>query len=712
MIKTIICLFLLTQIVPNLGRRQYFHSEDDGEPIEILSFDEYRLANAQLAGDKLTQLVSSLYSNYTEDALDESDDESITNLRASEGNDDFRIRWLGATTESLKMDKMAKSSIRAFQEISKREKVVGLNLAVGNLKVPAPSCPNARFAPCRADYQYRTFDGSCNNLNNGWWGKTETPYKRLLPSEYDDGVNIPRRRGVDGTSLPNPRLVALKVHQSSKIPTSDWSVFLVYFAQFTIHDLAYTASTYKTCLCSSRDPDCNSIPIPMEDRVNRDQRCLPSARSSASVRDFNCNLGPREQTNLLTSWLDLSQIYGDSTSKSRAFRTFKDGLLRTSIGYGNSVLPPKRENSKCPYGRRTEQCFMTGDARTEHNSCSVSIHSIWIREHNRLARALRRLNQRWSDEKLYQEARRLVIAEYQHIIYSEFLPVFVGERLATDFGLLPRENEFFVGYDSTLYPQISNEFVTGAFRSVHARVPPVHLKADERLRVYSDVPLMTMSMNSSIPYFEDVDDSVFGSLKQRTPAATPAVTSALNHHLFEGISSSSKRSSLPALSINRARDHGIPSYNKYREFCGLLRANTFEQLKEIPLEIQNRLKTVYKSPEDIDLFTGLVSEVPEGEAFLGPTAACIIGKQFKDLKFGDRFYYENGAPSSMPFTLNQLDSIREVTMARILCDNTELNSIQQYPFFVSNTQWNPVVQCSTLPQLDTALWREQPSLSS
>jgi peroxidase len=71
-------------------------------------------------------------------------------------------------------------------------------------------------------------------------------------------------------------------------------------------------------------------------------------------------------------------------------------------------------------------------------------------------------------------------------------------------------------------------------------------------------------------------------------------------------------------------------------------------------------------------------------AVVGRTFACIIMEQFKDLKNGDRYYYENG-PSVTAFTLEQLAEIKKVKMSTLLCNNYDLTSIQPNSFYISST---------------------------
>jgi peroxidase len=76
-----------------------------------------------------------------------------------------------------------------------------------------------------------------------------------------------------------------------------------------------------------------------------------------------------------------------------------------------------------------------GDVRVTENQLLTSMHTIWMREHNRVAAQLEAFNPQWDDETLFQEARRIVIAELQHIVYNEHLRIFLGS-------ILPVTNQF------------------------------------------------------------------------------------------------------------------------------------------------------------------------------------------------------------------------------------------------------------------------------
>lgn len=69
----------------------------------------------------------------------------------------------------------------------------------------------------------------------------------------------------------------------------------------------------------------------------------------------------------------------------------------------------------------------TGDARANTHPWLASMYSIWVREHNRIARTLATLNPGWNSDRLYHEARRIVIAELQHITYKTWLPALTGK---------------------------------------------------------------------------------------------------------------------------------------------------------------------------------------------------------------------------------------------------------------------------------------------
>ena len=95
------------------------------------------------------------------------------------------------------------------------------------------------------------------------------------------------------------------------------------------------------------------------------------------------------------------------------------------------------------------------------------MHILFLREHNRVAAKLREMNSNLTDEELFQSARRIVNAEWQHIVHNEFLPILLGQNGMEKFGLRTLTKGFNKDYRNTFNPSVTNEFSAAAFRVGH-----------------------------------------------------------------------------------------------------------------------------------------------------------------------------------------------------------------------------------------------------
>ena len=126
------------------------------------------------------------------------------------------------------------------------------------------------------------------------------------------------------------------------------------------------------------------------------------------------------QLDQITQWLDGSTVYGSIDGVAQLVRSYKNGRLRSTwIDVDRQLLPNR---GRCP--RRS--CFYAGDDRANKHPQLTVVHTVMLREHNRIARRLQQLNPRWDDETLFQEARRIVVAQIQHITYDEYLPILIS----------------------------------------------------------------------------------------------------------------------------------------------------------------------------------------------------------------------------------------------------------------------------------------------
>ena len=134
--------------------------------------------------------------------------------------------------------------------------------------------------------------------------------------------------------------------------------------------------------------------------------------------------------NSVTSFLDLSVTYGSSKEEQDKVRAFKKGLLKfTKNKQGNVLLPASDTDDQCTSKSNSHYCFKAGDVRGNQHPMLQTLHNLFLRSHNRHASNLAKINPTWSDEVLFQEAKRINIAEMQHITYEEYLPLIFGPTL-------------------------------------------------------------------------------------------------------------------------------------------------------------------------------------------------------------------------------------------------------------------------------------------
>lgn len=125
--------------------------------------------------------------------------------------------------------------------------------------------------------------------------------------------------------------------------------------------------------------------------------------------------------------------------------------------HGHSILPVSENSRPCAPLKKDLKCFEAGDNRVNQHPLLTLMHTLWVRNHNVHALKLKQVNPAWSDEKLFQEARRLTIAELQHITYSEYLPVILGSILSSYYSLMPLQRGY-THYEANTDPTSWNEF--------------------------------------------------------------------------------------------------------------------------------------------------------------------------------------------------------------------------------------------------------------
>ncbi|KAG5666643.1 hypothetical protein PVAND_014659 [Polypedilum vanderplanki] len=565
--------------------------------------------------------------------------------------------------------------------------------------------------------KFRSLDGSCNNPDHPNWGMANLPYGRLLPAWYSDNYSA-HPKSFTGNDLPNPRIISKIVFGEESFPDPEYTISMMQFGQFMAHDMGNTLRSSKQSCCSysgrflSNSPSCSDIHIPETDAFYgpRNINCM-NFSVTVSDHDLECKgveSTPANPISSVTPFFDLSLIYGNSDEEARLIRSFKSGCLTIEIIDGYE-WPPHDPNAttSCSIDSETDPCFLGGDTRINQSPHLTIIHVLFIREHNRIARELEKLNPHWSDEKLYQEARRICIGIYQYISYYEWLTIFLGTQNMLNLGMITHfdGDEYANDFDSSVNPAVFNEHSQAAFRFYHTQIEG-HLQLQTESRDIIDTIAISDHFDNPNFTLYHFDELTRGMITQMSQLTDSNFDEQIREFLFKH-----KRDygdDLRSIDITRGRDHGLASYNSFRDFCGLPKATKWEDyLDLISLIDLQHLQEVYEDYRDVELSVGALLEAQiDNTTLAGPTLLCIFNIQFLNSKIGDRYWFESGDPE-IAFTRPQLAEIRKSSFARIVCDNSHnVTSSQLLAFRTVRKDTNPIVPCTEIPFVNLTFWTE------
>ncbi|XP_036693007.1 lactoperoxidase isoform X1 [Balaenoptera musculus] len=586
--------------------------------------------------------------------------------------------------------------------------------------VPVP------LVKCDENSPYRTITGDCNNRRNPALGASNRALARWLPAEYEDGLSLPfgwtPRKTRNGFPLPLAREVSNKIvgylNEEGALDQNR-SLLFMQWGQIVDHDLDFAPDTelgsseYSKVQCDEhciQGDNCFPIMFPCNDpKVKTQGKCMPFFRAG-----FVCPTPPyqslaREQINALTSFLDASLVYSPEPSLAGRLRDLSSPLGLMAINQeaqDHGLAYPPFDNKKpspCEFINTTAcvPCFLTGDPRASEQILLAISHTLLLREHNRLARELKRLNPHWDGEKLYQEARKILGAFIQIITFRDYLPIVLGDEMQK---WIPP----YQGYNTSVDPRISNVF-TFAFRFGHLEVPSTVFRLDENYQPWgleAELPLHTLFFNTwRIVKDGGIDPLVRGLLakKSKSMNQNKMMTGELRNKLFQP-THTIHGFDLAAINIQRCRDHGMPGYNSWRGFCDLSQPQTLKELHAVLKNkvLAEKLLVLYGTPANIDIWIGAIAEPLVERGQVGPLLACLLGRQFQQIRDGDRFWWENPGV----FTEEQRNSLQKMSLSRLVCDNTHVTKVPLHPF-QANSYPHGFVDCSAIDKLDLSPWASE-----
>lgn len=499
-----------------------------------------------------------------------------------------------------------------------------------------------------ANNVYREIDGSDNNQH---YEQSGANFLRVAPDATVTDFSTP-----SGGSRPSAREISNELFAQDNDIVSPQGVSDWFWAwgQFVDHDIDLTGAAPIA--------EHFNIEVPEGDAYF-DPRGSGMMTIEMTRSGYDPGTGTdtmREQINEITPFLDGSVVYGSDEIRNEALRD-DGGYMKTSAGN----LLPFNEDGLENAPSHASYLFLAGDVRGNENIALTSIHTLFVREHNRLVDELQQSRPEYDAEMLYQEAKMIVEAQLQAVTYHDFLPLLVGDNALAEYD----------GFDADVKPQIMNVFATAAYRFGHSMLSETLYRMNEDGSESAEGHTALRDAFFNPMALGSVDTLYRGLASNEAQAIDLAIVDDVRNFLFGPPGSGGF--DLASLNIQRGRDHNLGDYNTVRETFGLDKAEDFADISS-DIGIQTKLAKLYDSVDDIDVFVGGLAEDAATESMLGDLFTKIIVQQFSNIRNGDQYWYEGRLEAPL------VKEIQNTKLSDIIMRNSDVEFIQENVFMAYN----------------------------
>ncbi len=486
-----------------------------------------------------------------------------------------------------------------------------------------------------------------------------------------------KNRALDPT-LPNPREVsrALMTADGPRKEAPFLNNLAIAWIQFQVHDWVNhapgdTDGTYRIPLA----PD-----DPLRKTYGMEAMFVPKTAKNVLPQD-----GKITYLNEVTHWWDGSQIYGSDQATQDRLRTGADGKM---LADGQLRI----EGDELPINGKTGT-EDTGFARNWWVGLDI-FHTLFVKNHNSIALALKKAHPDWSSDQLFHTARLVNSAEMAKIHTVEWTPAvlpnkkLVGGMGANWWGLLEDMRKPFSerrvdnGWEPK-DPVLGG--IVGGTRDNHGKPFGLTEEFDEVYRLHSGMA----DHIDILPIGAKKPVATLGADATRGTAARPTMEkygmetllnsfgnqhmAALVHNNYPAFMQDMSVQGnsvvdLGAIDVLRARERGVPPYNEFRRQLGLNPIKKFEDLGCDDATLA-KLKELYgdgpEGVEKMDLLAGTMCEMKRPSDYgFGETLFQVFIQMASRRLQADPFYTDKF--TAQYYSKEGMDMIEHCTLKGLL----------------------------------------------